>query len=263
MSKIIFQNNKMLTLGGCLIIPVQGTGPAPLYTITIGTSSHGSVTASALSASAGTTITLTATPDTDYQLSYFTVNGIAIVGNSFVMPNANVTVAAVFVAAPPTFDTVTIGTQTWMAKNLAIDDGGDGIYSYTVNYGQGDVTEHYYTWIAATRIAASIDGWRLPTWAEFETLRSTVGTNPGTKLKSTYGWSSGNGTDDYGFSAFPNGEWYEGTVYDVGNMTLFWTSTTASLGTNAYLAILDTSSGLSQASAPLYATESVRLIQDT
>ncbi len=38
----------------------------------------------------------------------------------------------------PTFDEVTIGNQTWMAKNLAIDDGQGGIYTHTMNYGQGE-----------------------------------------------------------------------------------------------------------------------------
>lgn len=34
----------------------------------------------------------------------------------------------------PVLDEVTIGTQTWMSKNLAIDDGQGGISTRTVNY---------------------------------------------------------------------------------------------------------------------------------
>ena len=264
MSKIIFQNNKMLTLGGCLIIPVQGTGPAPLYTITIGTSSHGSVTASTLSASEGTVITLTATPDTDYQLDYFTLDGIALVGNSFVMPRANVTVSAMFVAAPPSFDTVTIGTQTWISKNLSIDDGLGGIYTQTVNYGQGSVTEYYYTWEAAMRLSESIEGWRLPTWAECEALCTAVGRPYGTKLKSSYGWNSGNGTDDYGFTALPAGVYYEGTYYDFSTWTSFWTSSKyRPTDTTAYTLGFDTGTGRISGSSDVTAGCSVRLIQDT
>lgn len=262
MTKIVFQNSKILTLGGNWIIPVPGVGPEPQYTITIGTSTHGSVSASALSATAGTTITLTATPDTDYQLDYFTLNGIAIVGNSFVMPNADVTVSAVFVAAAPTFDTVTIGSQTWMSKNLAYDDGREGIYTQTVNYGQGSVTEYYYTWDAALRIAASIEGWRLPTWAECETLCTTVGSPYGTKLKSSYGWNSGNGTDNYGFTALPAGVYYQGTFYDFSTWTSFWTSGKYS-DTNAYTLGFDTGTGRIGGSSDVTAGCSVRFIQDT
>lgn len=128
----------------------------------------------------------------------------------------------------PVFDEVTIGSQTWMSKNLAIDDGGEGIYTQTVNYGQGDVVEYYYTWDAAVRVAASIPGWHLPTKDEWDALANAVGgiDVAGTKLKSTTGWSSGNGTDDFGFAAFPVGfRSANGTFLGLGNYEYFWTST--------------------------------------
>ena len=124
----------------------------------------------------------------------------------------------------PTFDEVTIGTQTWMAKNLDIDDGGEGIYHYDnvtangVNFG----TQYYYTFDAATRIANSIPGWHLPSKEEFQTLISYVGSNSGTKLKSSSGWNdststsgSGNGTDNYYFTALPVG-------YSDSNGSIVW-----------------------------------------
>lgn len=52
--------------------------------------------------------------------------------------------------------TVVIGDQTWMKENLAVDDGGEGIYFNEKN------GEHYYTWDAAMRIAKNIPGWHLP-----------------------------------------------------------------------------------------------------
>lgn len=128
----------------------------------------------------------------------------------------------------PSFDEVTIGTQTWMAKNLAIDDGQGGIYTQTVNYGQGDVVEYYYTWEAALRVAASIPGWHLPTTSEWDALATAVGgsSTAGTKLKSTTGWSSGSGTDDYGFAAFPGGtRSTTGTFSGLGSYGRFWTAT--------------------------------------
>ena len=50
-------------------------------------------------------------------------------------------------APQPTFDEVTIGTQTWTAFNLAIDDGGTGIYhedNVTAN-GVNMGNQYYYT----------------------------------------------------------------------------------------------------------------------
>lgn len=129
----------------------------------------------------------------------------------------------------PTFDTVTIGNQIWMSKNLTIDDGQGGIYTQTVNYGQGNVVEYYYTWEAALRVASSISGWHLPTNEEWTTLVTNVGgvRNAGTKLKSTYGWDKdSNGTDDFGFAAFPAGNRNSsGYYYSLTRAAYFWTAT--------------------------------------
>lgn len=129
-------------------------------------------------------------------------------------------------AVPPDPQEVTIGTQTWKIKNLAIDDGQGGIYTQTVNYGQGDVVEYYYLWDAAVRVAASIPGWHLPSQDEWITLANHVGGKSiaGTKLKSTYGWSSGNGTNDYGFSVVPAGIWYNNSFSYLGSRSQLWTS---------------------------------------
>jgi uncharacterized protein (TIGR02145 family) len=54
-------------------------------------------------------------------------------------------------------------------------------------------------------------GWHLPTNAELQELVNFAGGNvAGKKLKSTNGWNtckgiSGNGTDNFGFSALPGG----------------------------------------------------------
>ena len=122
---------------------------------------------------------------------------------------------------------VQIGNQIWKTSNLAIDDGGSGIKTAVINLGKGDITEYYYTWDAAQRIATAIgDGWHLPSYAEFDTLANALGTNPGTKLKSTYGWNNdGNGTDDYGFNGLPVGMQTRSGLSEVGNRTYYWTST--------------------------------------
>ena len=141
----------------------------------------------------------------------------------------------------PTPTEVTIGNQTWGTKNLAVTDWGEGIITRVVNYGQGDVTEYYYTWPAAVRIANLIEGWHLPSVEEYETLASNVGgiSNAGTKLKSTYGWDpeSYAGTDDYGFCALPAGYTTNPnpstSFIEFGKLAKFWTSSTTT-GTTTY-----------------------------
>lgn len=167
-------------------------------------------------------------------------------------------------AVPPPPEEVTIGTQTWKTKNLAIDDGGEGISTETVNYGNGDVVEYYYNLTAAERIANSIQGWHLPTRDEWETLVSTVGSDTaGTKLRSTYGWTNGNGTDDYGFSILPTGQIMWGSFGQFGINSLFWTAT-ASTG-NSYRIVSCYASTTISLTSTLDKTNgqiSVRLIKD-
>lgn len=129
--------------------------------------------------------------------------------------------------SPTPIDEVQIGNQIWKTKNLAIDDGQGGISIKTVNYGQGNVVEYYYTWDAAVRVAASIPGWHLASYDDFVTLVDITLDSDTNKLKSTYGWNDGgNGTDDYGFAAFPSG--VNGSI---GSTVYFWTSNkTSSLG---------------------------------
>ena len=164
----------------------------------------------------------------------------------------------------PTYDEVTIGSQTWMSKNLAIDDGQGGIYTQTVNYGHGDVTEYYYTWDAALRIAATVQGWHLPTAAEWDTLATAVGgkSTAGTKLKSSYGWDSGNGTDDYYFAAFPAGCWMFGSFTYLGSDAYFWTANkySSSFASNRYFY---TGASMESGNYPKTYAYSVRLVKDT
>ncbi|NCS90602.1 MAG: hypothetical protein GW789_17950, partial [Ignavibacteria bacterium] len=63
----------------------------------------------------------------------------------------------------------------------------------------------------------------IPTKAEFETLKVSVG-NDGNKLKGEdQGTGSGVGTNTSGFSALLAGNrYYSGFFYDLGNNTYFW-----------------------------------------
>ena len=72
-----------------------------IYTITLATVTNGTIEASATEAQEGTTITLTATPNSGYVFGAWTVtdtldNSIAVNNNQFTMPASNVTVSASF-----------------------------------------------------------------------------------------------------------------------------------------------------------------------
>ena len=167
----------------------------------------------------------------------------------------------------PTFDEVTIGSQTWMAKNLSVDDGQGGIYTQTVNYGKGVVVEYYYTWPAAVRVAATVQGWHLPTNAEWNTLADALGGSfiAGKKLKSSYGWyEDRNGTDKYGFCALPAGhlDMY-GTNDDLYKEARFWTSTLESTDVPYYRSIASNDSRLFVGKGNKIHRLSVRLIKDS
>jgi len=133
------------------------------------------------------------------------------------------------------YRTVKIGEQVWMAENLRFKIDDSWCYGNSedscAKYGR------LYTWEAAKKACQSI-GMRLPSRQEWEALVTVAGgTNKaGKKLKAKSGWNdykgwndnkgrSGNGTDDFGFSALPGGFSRAGDFNDAGNSGLWWTAT--------------------------------------
>ena len=121
-------------------VEVSAVFTANAYSITFVQPTGGSVAASATSATAGTTIELTATPAEGYTLDYFTLDGARINGDTFIMPARNVEVSAVFTAnaysitvVQPTGGTVSASTTSATAgttvKLTAIPAEG-----YTLDY---------------------------------------------------------------------------------------------------------------------------------
>jgi len=100
-----------------------------------------------------------------------------------------------------------------------------------------------YNWYAVdylqTNRATLCPGWHVPTRDEFEAVCTGIGDwTHGDKLKSTSGWrDNGNGTDDYGFAAYPSGV-YSGGFGSATAQVNFWTQTTYNTTTsyNFYLA---------------------------
>ena len=76
------------------------------YDITLSQVEGGTVAAAA-SAAEGSEVTVTATPAENYELSYITVDGRQISGNTFIMPAKDVTVSAVFTSTAPAEITMT------------------------------------------------------------------------------------------------------------------------------------------------------------
>ena len=116
---------------------------------------------------------------------------------------------------------VTIGSQTWMAKNLYNANGGINTICYDRSSANCAKYGYLYTWEAANTCPS---GWRLPSRADWQTLINYVGaSSAGTKLKAASpDWD---GTDDYGFAALPSG--YRTTAGDfggLGNDSYWWTA---------------------------------------
>jgi len=143
------------------------------------------------------------------------------------------------------YNTVKIGTQTWMMANLnydAYDGRGSECHKSCSEYGR------LYDWVTA--LTACPDGWHLPSYDEWVVLVNYVGGKwtAGTKLKATSGWkdrrTSCNGTDDYGFAALPggSGDYSYGNSFDDGGG---WWSATEAEG-NDYLWAYSLSIGCSE-----------------
>ena len=125
-------------------VEVSAVFTANAYSITVVQPTGGTVSASATSATAGTTIELTATPAEGYTLDYFTLDGERINGNTFIMPARNVDVSAVFTANAYSITVVQPAGGTVSASKLsaffgeaveltAVPDEGYELSHYVVN----------------------------------------------------------------------------------------------------------------------------------
>jgi uncharacterized protein (TIGR02145 family) len=130
-----------------------------------------------------------------------------------------------------TYRTVQIGEQVWMTQNLNYE--AEGSVCYENDPAKGEKYGMLYDWNTAMKACPS--GWHLPSDEEWQILfYFTVGkdiTGNGKKLKAESGWNenkevnSGNGTDDFGFSALPGGYGSSnGNFINVGNCGYWWSA---------------------------------------
>lgn len=151
------------------------------------------------------------------------------------------------------YNTIVIGTQTWMMENLKTTKyrNGDPIPNVTdstqwnqylttgayCNY-RNDISYantygHLYNWYAVNDIRKiSPTGWHIPTNAEWTTLISFLGGDiAGGKLKEagTTHWASPNtgATNETGFTALPSGyrNGYDGMFEHITDLLYLWSST--------------------------------------
>ncbi|MCD4793288.1 MAG: metallophosphoesterase [Bacteroidales bacterium] len=125
------------------------------------------------------------------------------------------------------YETIKIGTQTWMAENLNYEC--DGSYWYNNDKAYGDIYGRLYTWDAAMTVAPG--GWHLPSEAEWLTLIAYLGGSSvaGGKMKSigTAYWNSPNtgATNESGFTALPGGYRASTGMFSyLGSRTCFWSA---------------------------------------
>lgn len=139
-----------------------------------------------------------------------------------------------------TYETVQIGTQIWMAENLAFKTD-TGCWAYNNKPENVETYGYLYTWYNAQNVCPL--GWKLPAEEDWKILEISLGMTPeiiendawrgnkaGGKLKEadTIHWSNPNkeATNETGFTALPGG--YRvgiGEFFDIRNVGVWWSST--------------------------------------
>ena len=131
------------------------------------------------------------------------------------------------------YNTVPIGTQWWITRNLDIKTGIS--WCYDNNESNCNQYGRLYDWNTAMKICPS--GWHLPSREEWQTLVDYVekeyGYGAGRHLKAKNGWND-NGTDIVGFSALPGGYRYDGGSFGYAGHYGGWWAATDYDGGSAY-----------------------------
>ena len=132
-----------------------------------------------------------------------------------------------------TYKTTVIDGVTWMAENLNYDmdmpaTGNIPLYNGCYDYSPQNCEKYGRLYREAQRVDACPAGWRLPDTGDINKLPDTKW-GLGTNYRAQRGWTAyENGTDDFGFSVLPSGDYhgtlpaiqFDGLLYDA----TFWTS---------------------------------------
>jgi len=132
------------------------------------------------------------------------------------------------------YRTAEILGKRWMAENLNYRTDSSWCYknadSNCAKYGR------LYNWTAAMNACPA--GWYLPARSEWRQLSAKID-SAGKRLKTKSGWmwdeyenKSGNGTDEYGFSALPGGNRNSVGEFRGGGSGGWWWTSTEGIGRN-------------------------------
>ncbi|MFZ4414144.1 MAG: FISUMP domain-containing protein [Bacteroidales bacterium] len=167
------------------------------------------------------------------------------------------------------YSTVTVGTQVWMAENLKtsryrnnititdktnLSTWGTSTTEASSDYATPSNSTTYgklYNWYAASSSNNLAPlGWHIPADADWTTLSDFLGglNLAGNKLKENGNshWATANttATNSTGFTAIPGGSRStDNTVYDIGNIGYWWSSTEGTSTNNAWYRSLSNQNG--------------------
>ena len=131
------------------------------------------------------------------------------------------------------YQTVVIGDQKWMAKNLAYAPSSGNYWAYDNDDANVITYGYLYDWQTALNVCPT--GWHLPSDYEWTELADYLGENAGGKLKATGTIEAGTGlwyepntgaTNETGFTALPGAYRNSfGTFFDIGVYGYWWSAT--------------------------------------
>ena len=208
------------------------------------------------------------------------LSGLTIQSGGTLTVNGNLSISpALFVCGSPitdtrdgkTYNTVLIGTQCWMAKNLNVgtkilgsanQTNNSIIEKYCYNDDENNCNTYggLYQWDEAMQSSTTErvkgicpTGWHLPTDAEWTTLTTFLGGEAiaGGKMKETgyTHWASPNtgATNSSGFTALPGGyRYYSGSFFNLTSYATFWSSSQYGATDAWFRTLLYTNEGVSQ-----------------
>ncbi len=180
------------------------------------------------------------------------------------------------------YETIVIGTQTWLKQNLRSLHYADGstideVYAYEDNEAYVSDYGRLYTWNAVMKLSKDAsgraqgvcpDGWHVPSKAEGETLEAFLGGHmqAGGKMKETgftY-WEDPNtgATNESGFSARGAGNMSQnGDYFNLKEAFKMWTSTENGIQ-SIRMQIMNSSASTAFGTKPRTMGFSVRCIKD-
>lgn len=145
------------------------------------------------------------------------------------------------------YETVIIGSQIWFNRNLNYEPTGADANSkcYGNDPANCVVYGRLYDWATAMALDQICNnancspqisvkhkgicpvGWHIPSGDEWNVLMTSVGgySAADKHLKAASGWSSGNGTDAYGFAALPGGRGIAENFFSIGSYGYWWSAT--------------------------------------